>query len=42
LQNIFKDGDVIKIGDFGTAREGQSLKQSMCGTMLTMAPEILN
>ena len=41
LANILKDGDNIKIGDFGAAREGLGTKKSFCGTLLTMAPELI-
>ena len=35
------NGENIKIGDFGTAKFGIGIKQSFCGTLLIMAPELL-
>lgn len=41
LANIFMSDDVLVIGDFGLAKYGNDLASTMCGTPMTMAPELL-
>lgn len=45
LDNIFVHDGVCKLGDFGFAREvpkGKDLAQTWCGSLLTMAPEVID
>ena len=43
-ENIFLDNDVIKIGDFGTAKDIKNTytNATYIGTHVYMSPEILN
>lgn len=45
LDNIFLHNGKCKLGDFGFAREvpkGKDLAQTWCGSLLTMAPEVID
>ena len=42
LANIFLHGDTVKIGDFGFAKQGVKMAETILGTPITMAPELLN
>ncbi|KRW99278.1 Protein kinase-like domain [Pseudocohnilembus persalinus] len=45
LDNIFLHDGNCKLGDFGFAREvpeGKNLAQTWCGSLLTMAPEVID
>lgn len=41
LANIFLHNDTVVIGDFGFAKQGYYQAQTILGTPLTMAPELL-
>ena len=41
LANILVDNDIVKIADFGMAKKGQKIAQTIVGSYMTMAPELL-
>lgn len=41
LANIFVNGGIVKIGDFGFAKSGFEMTTTKLGTPITMAPELL-
>ncbi len=41
LENIFLHDETLIIGDFGLAKAGAEMAQTILGTPLTMAPEVL-
>ncbi len=42
LANIFLNNDRVVIGDFGFAKRGKIMAETILGTPITMAPEIIN
>jgi serine/threonine protein kinase len=40
LANIFLNEDTLVIGDFGFAKSGHEMTQTVLGTPITMAPEV--
>jgi serine/threonine protein kinase len=40
LANIFLNDDTVVIGDFGFAKSGHEMTQTVLGTPITMAPEV--
>lgn len=42
LENIMMHNDTVKIGDFGMAKKGHEIAQTVAGSYLTMAPELLS
>ncbi len=42
LANILLNNDRVVIGDFGFAKKGSEMADTVLGTPITMAPEIIN
>lgn len=42
MENIMMHNDTVKIGDFGMAKKGHEIAQTVVGSYLTMAPELLS
>jgi serine/threonine protein kinase len=41
LANLLVDNDIVKIADFGMAKKGHKMAETVVGSYMTMAPELL-